>query len=113
MAKSVINHFYPLAVTHILTYSSFDSGSLTTAFLSFFLFSFLFGSSYSYFIVIVVVFVLELSIFKNVSILLSMLLSSDTPEEGIGSHYRWLRATMWLLGIELRTSGGAVSALNC
>jgi hypothetical protein len=37
---------------------------------------------------------------------------SDTPEEGIGSHYRWLWATMWLLGIELRTSGRAVSALN-
>ena len=33
------------------------------------------------------------------------LLSSDTPEEGTGSHYRWLGATMWLLGIELRTSG--------
>ena len=27
-------------------------------------------------------------------------------------HYRWLWATMWLLGIELRTSGRAVSALN-
>jgi hypothetical protein len=39
-------------------------------------------------------------------------LSSDTPEEGIRSHYRWLWATMWLLGIELRTSGRAVSALN-
>ena len=34
------------------------------------------------------------------------------PEEGIGSHYRWFRATMWLLGIELRTSGKATSALN-
>jgi hypothetical protein len=43
----------------------------------------------------------------------SPLLSSDTPEEGIGSHYRWLWATMWLLGIELRTSGSADSALNC
>jgi hypothetical protein len=40
------------------------------------------------------------------------LLSSDTPEEGIGSHYRWLWATMWLLGIELRTSGRTASALN-
>jgi hypothetical protein len=41
-------------------------------------------------------------------------LSSDTPEDGIGSHYKWLWATMWLLGIELRTSGRAVrfSALN-
>jgi hypothetical protein len=34
------------------------------------------------------------------------------PEEGIRSHYRWLWATMWLLGIELRTSGRAVGALN-
>ena len=25
------------------------------------------------------------------------------PEEGIRSRYRWIRATMWLLGIELRT----------
>jgi hypothetical protein len=39
-------------------------------------------------------------------------LSSDTPEEGIRSHYRWLWATMWLLGIELRMSGRAVSAFN-
>jgi hypothetical protein len=39
-------------------------------------------------------------------------LSSDTPEEGVRSHYRWLWATMWLLGIELRTSGRAVSVLN-
>jgi len=38
-------------------------------------------------------------------------LSSDTPEKGIRSHYRWLWATMWLLGIELRTSGRAVSDL--
>jgi hypothetical protein len=38
--------------------------------------------------------------------------SSDTPEEGIGSLYRWLWATMWLLGIELRTFGRTVSALN-
>jgi hypothetical protein len=34
------------------------------------------------------------------------------PEEGIRSHYRWLWATMWCLGIELRTSGKTVSALN-
>ena len=33
--------------------------------------------------------------------------------ECIGSHYRWLWAIVWLLGIELRTSGRAVSALNC
>jgi len=39
-------------------------------------------------------------------------LSSDTPEEGIRPHYGWLWATMWLLGIELRTSGRAASALN-
>jgi hypothetical protein len=43
----------------------------------------------------------------------TLFLSSDTLEEGIRSHYRWLWATMWLLGIELRTSGKAVSALNC
>ena len=29
-------------------------------------------------------------------------LSSDIPEEGVRSHYRWLR-TLWLLGFELRT----------
>jgi hypothetical protein len=40
-------------------------------------------------------------------------LSSDMPKEDIGSHYRWLWATIWLLGIELRTSGRALSALNC
>ena len=34
----------------------------------------------------------------------TLLLSSDTPEEGVRSHYRWLGATMWLLGIELRIS---------
>jgi hypothetical protein len=34
------------------------------------------------------------------------------PEEGIRSHYRWLSPTMRLLGIELRTSGRASSALN-
>jgi hypothetical protein len=38
-------------------------------------------------------------------------LSSDTPEEGIRSHYRWLWATMRLLGIELRTSGREQSVL--
>jgi hypothetical protein len=40
------------------------------------------------------------------------LLFSDTPEEGVWSHYRWLWTTMWLLGIELRTSRRAVSTLN-
>ena len=34
------------------------------------------------------------------------------PEEGTRSHYRWLWATMWLLGIELRTFGRAGNALN-
>jgi hypothetical protein len=42
----------------------------------------------------------------------TLTLSPDTPEEGIRSRYRWLWATMWLLGIELRISGRAVSALN-
>ena len=41
----------------------------------------------------------------------TLLLSSDTPEENIGSHYRWLWITMWLLGIKLRTSERAVSAV--
>ena len=39
-------------------------------------------------------------------------LSSDTPEEGIRSDHRWLWDTMWLLGIEPRTSGGAAGAPN-
>jgi hypothetical protein len=42
----------------------------------------------------------------------TLLLSTDSPEEGIGSHYRWLWTTMWLLGIELKTSGRALSALT-
>jgi hypothetical protein len=42
----------------------------------------------------------------------TLLLPLDTPEEGIRSHYRWLCATVWLLGIELRTFGRAVSVLN-
>ena len=37
----------------------------------------------------------------------TLLLSSDTPEEGIQFHYR-----IWLLGIELRNSGRSISALN-
>jgi hypothetical protein len=41
----------------------------------------------------------------------TLTLSSDTPEVGIISHYRWLWAIMWLLGTELRTSGRPVSAL--
>jgi hypothetical protein len=43
----------------------------------------------------------------------TLLLSSDTLEEGIGSYYRWSWATMWLLGIELRTSGRVVRTFNC
>jgi hypothetical protein len=39
-------------------------------------------------------------------------LSLDTSEEGIRSHYIWLWATMQLLGLELRTSGRAISVLN-
>jgi hypothetical protein len=42
----------------------------------------------------------------------TLALSLDSPEEGIRSHYRWLWATMWLVGFELRTSGKAVSAPN-
>jgi hypothetical protein len=39
-------------------------------------------------------------------------LSSDTPMEDIRFHYRWLWATtMWLLGIELKTSGRTASVL--
>ena len=38
--------------------------------------------------------------------------SSDTPEEGNKSHYRWLWATMWMLGIELRTLRRVGSSLN-
>ena len=37
-------------------------------------------------------------------------LSSETPEEGIRSHYRGLWVTLWLLRIELGTPGRAVSA---
>ena len=37
---------------------------------------------------------------------------TQTPEEGIRSHYRWLWATLLKLGIELRMSGGAASSLS-
>jgi hypothetical protein len=50
--------------------------------------------------------------FSNLFYMSTLMLSSDTPEEHMGSHYRWLWVTMWLVGIELRTSGRAVSALN-
>jgi hypothetical protein len=33
-------------------------------------------------------------------------------EEAFRSYYRWLWATMWLLGLELRISGRTVSAFN-
>ena len=42
----------------------------------------------------------------------TLLLPSEPPEEGIRSHYRWLWATMWLLGVALRSAGRAVRALN-
>ena len=41
-----------------------------------------------------------------------MSLSSDTPEQGTRSQYKWLWSTMWLLGIELRIFGRAVIAFN-
>jgi hypothetical protein len=41
-----------------------------------------------------------------------LLLSLDTPEEGVRSHYRWMSVTMWLLAFEFRTFGRTVSALN-
>jgi hypothetical protein len=34
------------------------------------------------------------------------------PEEGTRFHYRWLWTTMWVLGIELRSSRRAACALN-
>jgi hypothetical protein len=37
---------------------------------------------------------------------------TDILEETIGFHYRWLWATMWFLGIELRTFRRAVNLLN-
>ena len=57
------------------------------------------------------------ALFKDLFIYLmyvsTLSVSSDTPEMGIGSHYRWLWGSMCLLGIELRTSGRTtVSALN-
>jgi hypothetical protein len=57
-----------------------------------------------------VIFKLSLNLFYvyECSICMYTLMS----EEDIRSHYRWLWATMWLLGIELPTSGRAASALN-
>ena len=55
------------------------------------------------------------NVFKDLFIMYmsTLLLSSDTSVEGIRSCYRWLWATMWLLGIELKTFGRAVIILNC
>jgi hypothetical protein len=49
----------------------------------------------------------KIYLFKKIFIYF-MCLSSDTLEKGIRPHYRWLWATMWLLGIELRTSLAAL-----
>ena len=37
----------------------------------------------------------------------------QTYQKGASNHIRWLWATMWLLGFELRTTGRTVSALRC
>jgi hypothetical protein len=50
-----------------------------------------------------------LSIYLSIYLLY---MSTNTPEEGTGSHWRWLWATRWLLGIELRNSGRAVISLD-
>ena len=42
----------------------------------------------------------------------TLLLSSDIAEKGTRSLMRWLCVTMWLLKIELRTSGSDDSALT-
>lgn len=42
----------------------------------------------------------------------TLALSSDLSKESIGSHYKWLSTTTWLLRIELRISGRGVSAIN-
>jgi hypothetical protein len=49
---------------------------------------------------------------KDLFIYLWVRCSCFTSEEAIGSYYKWLWATMWLLGFELRTSGRTVTALN-
>ena len=51
-------------------------------------------------------------LFIYLFIMYSVCMYACMPEEGTRSHYRWLRATMWLLGIELKTFGRAGSALN-
>ena len=57
-------------------------------------------------------FFLSLSLFLSFIYISTLMLSSETPEEGFGSHYRWLWATIWLLEIEPRATGRAASALN-
>jgi hypothetical protein len=42
----------------------------------------------------------------------SSCMSTYIPVESTRSHFRWLWATMWLLGIEVKTSGRVVSALK-
>jgi hypothetical protein len=54
------------------------------------------------------IYFLKMSLFY----LSTLKLSSDTPEEGIISHYEWFWPSMWLLRTELRTSGRTVSILN-
>ena len=44
--------------------------------------------------------------------LCSACMYASRPEEGTKSHCRWLWATMWLLRIELKTSGRSTSTLN-
>ena len=56
---------------------------------------------------------LELLIFSNsLCLWCSACMYSCRLVKDTRSHYRWLWATMWLLRIELRTSGRADTALN-
>ena len=63
-------------------------------------------------VIIIIIIIIILKIYLS-CIQCSACMYACRPEEGIRTHYRWLGATMWLLEIELRTSGRAVSALNC
>ena len=58
---------------------------------------------------LVVTFFLRFNYFMYMS---ALLLSSDITEEDIGSHYRWLGATMWLLGLEVLTTEPSLQPLN-
>ena len=49
---------------------------------------------------------------KKIYLLYTQCMSACRPEKSTKSRYRWLWATMWLLGIELGAFGRAVSALN-